>query len=142
MAEEQHAPIVPEEAGGVVEAVLLDLPSEIGPAGPAAPADIMFSVVPPKLESAEGATTAVPYPQDAIAVEKLLDLPFVVYGNLFHGWILHEETKLLFGSPASDVSQVCRRRRALFSPVSTQRPAVFTCYLPIAGPIPAAFSPY
>jgi hypothetical protein len=142
MAEEQGAPIVPEEAGGVVEAVLLDLPSEIGPTGPATPADVMFSVVPPKLESAKGATTAVPYPQDAVAVEKLLDLPFVAHGDLFHGWILHEETRLLLSLPASGVLQVCRRRRPLLSPVSTQRPVVFTCYLPIAGASPAVFSPY
>jgi hypothetical protein len=140
VAEEQRRPIVPEEAGGVVQAVLFDASAQVGPARPAAPADIMLPVIPPKLESAEGTTTAVPYAQDAVAAKQLLDLPFITYGDLFHGWTLHEETRLLPGSPASGFSWVCRRHWALFSPVSTQRLTVFTCYLPIAGPIAAVFS--
>jgi hypothetical protein len=83
---------VPEETGGVVEAVLLDLPSEVGPAGPAAPANIVLAVVPPKLESAEGTTAVVPNADDVVAAQKLLDIRSIVYSDLSHGSILHDKS--------------------------------------------------
>jgi hypothetical protein len=91
VAEEQRVAIVPQETGGVVEAVLLDLLAEVGPAGPPTPADVIFSVVPPKLEAAGGVTTDVPDAQNVIVGQKLLDVQFIVHGDLSHGSILHEK---------------------------------------------------
>jgi hypothetical protein len=92
VAEKQRGAIAPQEAGGVLEAVLLDLLAEVGPAGPPTPTDIVFPVVPPKLEAAEGVAADVSDTQDVVIGQKLLDVRLIVHRDLSHGSILHERT--------------------------------------------------
>jgi len=92
VAEVEFLSVVPEDRGGVVEAVPFDLSSQVGPARPAAPADVVLSVVPPQGEPVEGRTGLVFHAQDAFGVQELFDLPSIAYGDPFHGSILHDQT--------------------------------------------------
>jgi hypothetical protein len=94
VAEEQLAPPVPEDAGRLVQAVFFDLFPQIRPLRSAAPADTVPLVKPPELEAAESVATVITDTQDPVGVQKLLDLPFVVDGDPFHGCFLHEESVL------------------------------------------------
>jgi hypothetical protein len=75
---------VPKNAGGFVQAALLDPFTQVGPAGLATMARVMLLVVPPELEASEGLTGIVRDAQHTVGVEELFDVRLVVNCDPFH----------------------------------------------------------
>ena len=70
----EDAAVVPENPGGLVQAVVGDALASVGPAGCAAVAEAAVLVVPPELEATEGAVLVPLDAEDILGIQQLLDV--------------------------------------------------------------------
>ena len=94
-SKKQGVALVPEDTRGLVQAALVDVFSQIRPAGAATVAGVVSLVVPPQLKSAKGLATVVADAQHAIGIEKLFDIASIVYTDPFHFQVLPDKWIIL-----------------------------------------------
>jgi hypothetical protein len=82
--QEQVAAVTPQNLRSLIQTIMHDLFAQVRPAGFAATANITLLIIPPKRKAAKRAVAVVFDAQNAIAVEQLLYLKFVLNIDLSH----------------------------------------------------------
>lgn len=82
--QKQAAAVTPQNLRCLIQTMVDNLSAQVGPAGFAATANIALLIIPPKRKTAERTIPVVFDAQNAIGIEQLLYLKFVLNIDLFH----------------------------------------------------------